>query len=110
MYRNKELLRYARHCECQHCFLPFMQDTVVAAHSNQLRHGKGMGIKAHDCFIAYLCCRCHDIVDGRALPNLDQSTRERIWNIGHQNTLNLLIGKTMLDQEAMELLHQSGSL
>jgi hypothetical protein len=34
-------------------------DTVVAAHSNDLEDGKGVGKKSHDLFIAFLCWPCH---------------------------------------------------
>ena len=39
--------------------------SIVACHSNSQRHGKGMGLKAHD-VPAYLCRECHDRLDGRA--------------------------------------------
>lgn len=39
-------------------------ETVVFAHSNKYRHGKGMGLKANDEFGAYACYRCHAIYDG----------------------------------------------
>lgn len=42
-------------------------ETVVAAHSNLLEHGKGRGLKAHDGMAAWLCYRCH--------AELDQGTR-----------------------------------
>jgi 5-methylcytosine-specific restriction endonuclease McrA len=110
MYRNKKLLQYARHCSCQYCGadLPEGYSTVVAAHSNH--HDKGGALKASDCFIAYLCFDCHNIVDGRTLPNLDQQTRDRIWITAHQKTLAILINKNMLDPEAMNILHQAGSI
>jgi len=38
-------------------------DTVVAAHSNLLEHGKGKGIKADDSMVAWLCYRCHTEYD-----------------------------------------------
>lgn len=37
--------------------------TTVWAHSNEARHGKGLGIKAHDHFGAYACWKCHAIYD-----------------------------------------------
>ena len=41
---------------------------MVAAHSNQQRDGKGMGLKAHDYRIAALCFKCHaDIDQGKSL-------------------------------------------
>jgi hypothetical protein len=47
----------------------------VAAHSNKAIHGKGMGQKAHDCFVAFLCRECHDWLDGRSGYSVDPSGR-----------------------------------
>lgn len=38
-------------------------DTVVPAHSNQAKHGKGMGIKADDQFSVPACFACHAEID-----------------------------------------------
>lgn len=57
MYRNAKLLAAAKNRACTMCRT--QDGTTVAAHSNLLEHGKGRGIKAHDCFVAYLCHRCH---------------------------------------------------
>jgi hypothetical protein len=66
MYRSKRLLDAARGQECM-VQIPGIctnnPETVVAAHSNQLRHGKGGGLKAHDCFIAWACYSCHAELD-----------------------------------------------
>ncbi len=39
--------------------------SVVACHSPYHQHGKGMGNKSHDIFVAFGCQHCHDILDGR---------------------------------------------
>ena len=44
----------------------YRTDTTVLCHSNLLEDGKGYGIKAPDEKGAYGCCRCHDVLDGRA--------------------------------------------
>ena len=36
---------------------------VVMAHANWEEFGKGMGMKAHDCFVAALCDDCHRELD-----------------------------------------------
>lgn len=95
-WRCPAILREARFHPCQSCGAD--DGTIVAAHSNQLKHGKGMGIKAHDCFIAYLCHRCHDIVDGRSYHKLDQETREYTWTTAHKNTINLPSVKRLLQK------------
>jgi RNA polymerase subunit RPABC4/transcription elongation factor Spt4 len=60
-YRNKKLTQSAKHESCVSCGAD--DGTVVWAHSNSSKHGKGMGIKAHDLFGAYLCSKCHYIFD-----------------------------------------------
>jgi hypothetical protein len=86
MYRNRKLLDLVRESPCQICG---KQDgTVVAAHSNQQRDGKGMGLKAHDYRIAALCYHCHfDIDQGKTL-----SKQERFdaWDAAHRKTIGWL--------------------
>ena len=60
-YRNKRILDAARDKPCQNCAAD--DGTIVAAHSNSSKHGKGKGIKSHDCFVAFLCYRCHSWLD-----------------------------------------------
>jgi hypothetical protein len=60
-------------------------NTIVAAHSNQSRHGKGMSIKAHDCFIAFLCNRCHYEIDQGS--KLSKEERIDLWQRAHEATL-----------------------
>ncbi len=61
MYRNRKLLDLVRESPCQICGA--QDGTVVAAHSNQQKDGKGMGLKAHDYRIAALCFSCHANID-----------------------------------------------
>lgn len=68
-YRNKDLLRIAATSPCQNCGRD--DGSIVAAHPNMTIYGKGFGIKAHDCFVAYLCHACHDWYDGRAKAPMD---------------------------------------
>jgi hypothetical protein len=58
---------------------------VVAAHSNQLRDGKGKGIKAHDYRIAALCYSCHMELDQG--KSLDKAERIEIWEEAHRKTI-----------------------
>lgn len=60
-YRNEQLLRLARGKPCANCGA--QDDTVVAAHSNMQEHGRGHAHKSHDCFVAFLCVRCHSFYD-----------------------------------------------
>ena len=59
-YRDRHLLDLAEGQGCTNCGSEL---GVVAAHSNQLEHGKGKSHKAHDCFTAWLCIRCHRWLD-----------------------------------------------
>ena len=56
-YRNKKLTQSAKNERCVSCGAN--DGTIVWAHSNSQKHGKGMGTKAHDLFGAYLCHECH---------------------------------------------------
>lgn len=68
MFRSPRLLALARDQVCQNC--KAQDGTVVAAHSNGQAHGRGKDNKAHDCFFAWLCIRCHDFYD-RASTGMD---------------------------------------
>lgn len=69
-FRNRKLLDLARDESCTNCGAE--DGTIVAAHSNMSIHGKGMSEKAHDCFIAFLCSRCHGWLDqGRGCDQTD---------------------------------------
>jgi hypothetical protein len=83
IYRNKKLLEYARNLPCQHCGKE--DGTVVAAHSNQLRDGKGRGLKAHDYRIASLCFSCHATLDQG--QKLNKSQRVEMWEDAHRTTI-----------------------
>lgn len=60
-YRNRKLLDLARDQACVMC--GSHDGTVVSAHSNLSEHGKGMGIKADDSMVAWLCMHCHSSLD-----------------------------------------------
>jgi hypothetical protein len=83
MYRNKKLLEYARKLPCQHCGID--DGTVVAAHSNQLRDGKGRGLKASDYRIASLCYTCHTEIDQG--KRLNKAERIQMFEDSHRSTI-----------------------
>lgn len=75
--------RYLEACRGERCYLNVfgvcLHDpaTVVPCHSNQSRHGKGMGIKAKHEFTVPGCCACHVFIDQGS------ATREYkfdVWN------------------------------
>jgi len=85
-YRNKKLTEIVRKLPCQQCGIE--DGTVIAAHSNQLRDGKGTGIKAHDYRIAALCNLCHMGLDqGRAMSKTE---RMELWENAHRRTIGAL--------------------
>jgi hypothetical protein len=86
MYRNKKLLEIVRQSPCQHCGRN--DGTVVAAHSNQLRDGKGRGIKAHDYRIGALCYSCHMELDQGI--KLSKQERVELWDECHRKTIGWL--------------------
>ena len=92
MYRNKKLLEIARLLPCQHCGIE--DGTVVAAHSNQLRDGKGRGLKSSDFRIASLCFRCHAEADTSS--TLTKVARIEMWEQAHRATIGELFGRGYL--------------
>jgi hypothetical protein len=86
IYRNRKLLDVIRESPCQACGRA--DGTIVAAHSNQLRDGKGRGIKAHDYRIAALCHSCHSEIDQGA--KLSKAERIETWEEAHRRTIGWL--------------------
>lgn len=82
--RSQAILNACRQFPCQYCG---SREGVVAAHSNQSRHGKGRGIKASDIFVAALCVHCHyDVDQGK----LTKEEKLHIWETAHKKTAALL--------------------
>ena len=93
MYRNKKLLEIVRQSPCQNCGT--RDGTVVAAHSNQLRDGKGRGIKASDYRIAALCYGCHMELDQG--NKLSREERINLWEEAHRKTIGWLFENEHLE-------------
>lgn len=96
MYRNKKLLEVVRQSPCQHCGRD--DGTVVAAHSNLLRDGKGRGIKASDYRIAALCFTCHSDLDQGA--KMSREERKELWEEAHRSTIGWLFENNHLTVNA----------
>lgn len=84
-YRNAKLLQAAKDRPCVLCG---SVGTTVAAHSNSLEHGRGIGHKAPDYFVAYVCHSCHDKIDGRAKGFSKEEKRE-MWARAFAKTVAL---------------------
>lgn len=92
-YRNRKLLDLARHAPCMFCGAD--DGTIVACHSNQLRDGRGTGIKAPDYRIAFGCSKCHYELD-----NGNEWTREEkieAWEEAHRATIGWLFDNGYLE-------------
>lgn len=74
MYRNKKILQSAKGetCTIRSVWCNGNTNTTVAAHSDYQEHGKGKGLKSHDCFVAYSCSRCHDWISQSAASRADK--------------------------------------
>jgi len=92
MYRNKRLLEVVRQLPCQHCGIE--DGTIVAAHSNQLRDGKGRGLKAHDYRIAALCFKCHTELDQGTIWS--KTERVSVFEDAHRKTIGELFERQLL--------------
>ena len=92
MYRNQKLLESVRASPCQVC--EASDGTVVAAHSNQLRDGKGRGLKAHDYRIAAMCFRCHMELDQGT--SMSKQERHDQWDEAHRRTIGWLFDNNIL--------------
>ena len=92
MYRNQKLLEAVRASPCQVCEVS--DGTVVAAHSNQLRDGKGRGLKAHDYRIAAMCFRCHMELDQGT--SMSKQERRDQWDEAHRKTIGWLFDNNIL--------------
>ena len=93
MYRNPKLLQAVRDCPCQHCGV--QDSTIVAAHSNQMRDGKGRGLKASDYRIAALCFKCHHEIDQG--KDLSRAERLNIFEEAHRATIGWLFENNHLE-------------
>lgn len=85
-YRNRSLLDLAYQIPCTLQIEGVCEGGVgEPAHSNQSRHGKGRGLKAHDAFFASSCRACHRELDQG--KNLTREERADIWQRGFERTV-----------------------
>ena len=90
MYRNKQLLALAKGQSCVECGTN--DGTIVAAHSNT---GKGMGIKASDATLMFLCYACHFEYDQGKMMTKGERLDFQFRN--NAKTLRLLLEQGYLD-------------
>lgn len=77
-------------------------ETSVLCHSNYLKDGKGMGLKAPDHMAAFGCSACHDILDGRRPrpEGLSATDVENHFYIGVMRTQHILRTMGITNSEA----------
>lgn len=85
VYRNELLLRAVAQLPCQICGV---EGQTQASHSNQLRDGKGRGLKAPDYRIASLCHHCHAEIDQGT--KMTKEERIEAWDEAHRKTIGKL--------------------
>lgn len=77
-YRNRRLLDVAHDAPCCMRIEGICQDGLypsVPAHSNQQRHGRGVGHKSADCFVVAACPACHFWLDAGPASRADKQER-----------------------------------
>lgn len=81
---------------CQRCESMGMEQTTrtTVAHSNQLKHGKGRGLKAPWWRVAALCEQCHVEIDQG--NRLSKDERREQWDEAHQATISRLFAEGMV--------------
>jgi hypothetical protein len=92
-YRNPKLLEAMRELPCALCGAE--DGTVVAAHANQLRFGKGRSIKAHDWAAAALCFNCHTEIDQGT--KFSKAEKFQFWEVAFFKTLHLLWDRKIIE-------------
>jgi hypothetical protein len=92
--RSKKHLQNVASLPCQLCGV---DGRTQAAHSNQLIHGKGRGIKASDVYVAALCDKCHYQIDQG--KDMTKAERIHLWEVAFGRTLNLLVDFNLWNEE-----------
>ncbi|MFP3799456.1 nuclease domain-containing protein [Paraburkholderia sp. SIMBA_027] len=88
--------RYLAACRGEQCYLrvpgvcAFSSESVVPCHSNQARHGKGMGIKAAHEFTVPGCAACHAWIDQGAAA---REAKFAVWDSGFAHWLPVRAAK-----------------
>lgn len=96
-YRNRRLLDAIRELPCQFRIPGVCEGGVNSdpCHSNQMRHGKGKSLKAHDIFAAAGCRACHREVDQGM--KLSREDRIHYWQVAHERTMLMLWQHGVID-------------
>lgn len=83
-------------------------ETLVWCHSNEERHGKGIGLKAHDFFGAIGCQACHDWYDIESRRNAQPagSYLEAVQRVRDDEVRRMVFDAAFI--KTLIWLHQNG--
>jgi hypothetical protein len=95
--------KYLAACKDEPCYLRVAgvcigRQTVVPAHSNQSRHGKGLGIKAAHIFTVPGCQACHQWIDQGSAT---RALKFAVWDTAYERWEPIRAAKIGM-QEAIE--------
>jgi len=96
--------KYLTACRGEACYLRMRGclgggETVVPCHSNQARHGKGIGIKARHEFTVPGCANCHALIDQG--PGLREH-KFAVWDVAYEEWQPRRAAKMGINQPEME--------
>jgi hypothetical protein len=99
--------KYLAACRGEDCYLRVnsvcigsVGGTVVPAHSNQSRHGKGMGIKARHEFTVPGCMTCHAWID---YGSAERDVKFGVWDRAYERWQPVRARKMeLVEQQEME--------
>lgn len=91
MWRNKAFLRAVASLPCQLCG---KENETQAAHANWSEYGKGMAMKAHDCYSAALCVSCHRDIDQGSKMSYEE--RKAAWETAWRKTILRLCENSLI--------------
>jgi hypothetical protein len=97
--------KYLAACRGEPCFLRMRGclgggETVVPCHSNQAKHGKGMGIKAKHEFTVPGCANCHALIDQG--PGLREH-KFAAWDVAYEAWEPVRARKLGIEQQELEV-------
>lgn len=84
-FRSQLLRDLARDCDVCQCCGTFGPGKQSGAHVGGLEQGKGMGQKPDD-LLAYICQKCHDIIDDRSKSDMSDAEKELMMYKAFHNT------------------------
>lgn len=102
--RDRALLDCAYEFPCQYQLPGCEGTTGEPSHSNRQLHGKGMSIKAHDCFHVPGCRTCHRAMDQGSW--LTREEREQAFDLAFARYLPELFKRGLLKVDASLLLYR----